>query len=136
VKDQPVVERDSESTRASASTRGWMFAENLPEMLLRGVIVLNLILVALSWWPWFEGTAEKQGEVDQLLGAFRMGGFRVDCVWLVISTLFIVFALFPMLVAAIKNRSARINAVLCVVEILAFCSFVYRLLTAGLLDFG
>ena len=136
MEDQPVIERNSESTKVNASVHNWVIAQNPLEMLLRGVIALNLALLALSWWPWFEGTAEKPGEVDQLLGAFRVGGFRLDCVWLVVSTLFIVFALFPMLFAATKSRSARINAALCAIEILAFCSFVYRLMTSGLIDFG
>ena len=33
-----------------------------------------------------EGTATRVGAVDHLLGAFRLGGFRVDVVWLVFST--------------------------------------------------
>jgi hypothetical protein len=106
------------------------------EAVLRGVIVLNLVLVALSWWPWFEGTADKPGVVDHLLGSIRFGGFRVDVLWLVASTFLVFFALIASLFNARKNRSAQINATLCAIEIFAFCSFVYRIATSGLLDFG
>jgi hypothetical protein len=104
--------------------------------VFRTVVGINLLLVAFSWWPWFEGTATKVGAVDHLLGGLRLGGFRADVVWLIISTLFIFAAFFPFLIAARKSRSARINALLCVVEILAFCSFIHRVLTTGVLDFG
>ena len=104
--------------------------------LLRAVIFGNLLLIALSWWPWFEGTAVKPGEIDRLLGSFRLGGFRVDCIWLVLSTFVIFLAVFPLLVKARGDLSAKINVALCVIEILGFCSFIYRILTAGLLDFG
>jgi hypothetical protein len=106
------------------------------ERLFRVIVAANLVLVALSWWPWFEGTAAKPGVVDHLLGALRLGGFRADFVWLVASTLLIFFALFPFAFEARRSRSARVNALLCVAEILAFCSFVYRVLLSGVLDFG
>jgi hypothetical protein len=72
-----------------ASIRDWIVPANASEALFRGVIVANLILVAFSWWPWFEGTAEHVGEVDRLFGAFRLGGFRADLVWLIISNFFV-----------------------------------------------
>ena len=89
------------------------------------MVGINLLLVAFSWWPWFEGTATKVGAVDHLLGGLRLGGFRADVVWLVISTLLIFAAFFPFLIAARKSRSARINALLCVVEILARFSIAF-----------
>jgi hypothetical protein len=104
--------------------------------LFRSIIAFNLILIALSWSPWFEGTEAKIGAVDRLIGSFRLGGFRADLIWLVVSTAGILLALIPFLMEARRNRTARLNALLCVVEILAFCSFVYRILTTGVLDFG
>jgi hypothetical protein len=106
------------------------------ETIFRAVVAVNLLLVALSWWPWFEGTAAKPGAVDHLLGTLRLGGFRADVVWLVISTLFIFLALFLFLAEARRSRSARANVLLCLAEIVAFGSFVYRVLTTGVLDFG
>lgn len=93
-----------------------------------------MILVALLWWPWFGGTAEKAGEVDRLLNPFRMGGFRPD--WLVFSTIFIAISLFVFHFIARGDGNARVNAYLCLIELLAFCSFVYRIVSSGLLDFG
>ena len=46
--------------------------------LFRSIIAFNLILIALSWSPWFEGTGAKIGAVDRLIGSFRLGGFRAD----------------------------------------------------------
>jgi hypothetical protein len=102
----------------------------------RLIIAFNLILIALSWSPLFEGTETKVGAVDHLLGAFRLGGFRADVIWLVVSTAGVFLALIVFLIEARRSRTARINALLCVTEILAFCSFIYRILTTGVLDFG
>ena len=121
-------------SKLTASERGLILSPS--EKIMRGTIVFNLALVALSWWPWFEGTAVRPGAVDHLLGAFRLGGFRADLVWLVVSTLFIFFALFPFLFKARTSRFARTNALLCFAEIIAFCLFVYRILSSGVLDFG
>jgi hypothetical protein len=106
------------------------------EKVFRVIVAGNLVLIAFSWFPWFEGTAYRPGVVDHLLGGLRLGGFRADAIWLFVSTLFIFVALFPFLIKAKKDRSARINALLCIIEILAFCSFVYRVLTSGVFDFG
>ena len=58
----------------------------------RCIIGFNLVLIALSWSAWFEGTATRVGAVDHLFGSFRLGGFRADVVWLVLSTLAIALA--------------------------------------------
>jgi hypothetical protein len=121
---------------ARSSSRDGIVPSSLFGAIIRGVIAVNLIMVSLSWWPWFEGTATKPGEVDRLLSSVRLGGFRADFVWLMISTLFIFLAVFFFLKDARRSGSARITTALCVLEILAFCSFVYRALTSGLLDFG
>jgi hypothetical protein len=104
--------------------------------LFRSIVGFNLVLIALSWVPWFEGTATNAGAVDHLLGAFRFGGFRVDFVWLVLSTGVIALAGLSFLIEAKSSRTARVNALLCAVEVLAFCAFVYRILFTGALDFG
>lgn len=104
--------------------------------IFRAVISFNLILIALTWWPWFEGTETRVGAADHLFGSFRILGFRADLIWLILSTVFVLVALVPFLVKAREDHVARINALLCVVEILGFCAFIYRILTAGLLYFG
>ena len=105
-------------------------------IFLRSIIGFNFILIALSWSPWFEGNDTRVGAVDHLLGAFRLGGFRADFIWLVLSTGIIALAGLSFLLKVRSSRAARINALLCAAEILAFGSFVYRILTTGILDFG
>ncbi len=104
--------------------------------ILRSVISLNLVLIALTWWPWFEGTGADVGAADHLFGWFRIFGFRFDFVWLVFSTGYVLVSLVRSLIQVEKDGVARINALLCVVEILAFCAFIHRILSAGLLYFG
>ena len=117
------------------SLHDWI-PKNLVQGVFRGIVVLNVILVALLWWPWFGGTAERVGEVDRLLNPFRVGGFRADCVWLVFSTFLIAVSLFVSLSKARASGTARVNVYLCLIELFAFCSFVYRIVSSGLLDFG
>jgi hypothetical protein len=102
----------------------------------RCIVGFNLVLIALSWSAWFEGTATRVGVVDHLFGSFRLGGFRADVVWLVLSTVAIAVAGLLSLLKVRNSQTAQINALLCAVEVLAFCSFVYRILTTGVLDFG
>ncbi len=104
--------------------------------MFRSVITFNLVLIALTWWPGFEGTETRVGAADHLFGWFRILGFRADFAWLILSTVFVLLALVPFLIKAREDHVARINALFCVVEILGFCAFLYRILTAGLLYFG
>jgi hypothetical protein len=102
----------------------------------RCIVGFNLVLIALSWSAWFEGSATRVGAVDHLFGSFRLGGFRADVVWLVLSTAAIGLAGLISLLKVRNSYAARIDALLCAVEAVAFCSFVYRILTTGVLDFG
>lgn len=104
--------------------------------VLRGVVVLNLTIVAISWSRWFSGDANHLGMVDRLLGHLRLGGFRVDVVWLVLSTVTLGLAFLYFISQSIRDREARINAAFCFFGVVAFCLFVYRALTTGVLDFG
>ena len=96
------------------------------------VVAFNLLLIGLRWSPWFAGTEQQIGCADRLFGAYRLGGFRADCVWLFFSTAILVIALCYFLLQA-RRRNARIAVLLCVIDILAFCAYVYRILTTGLL---
>ena len=104
--------------------------------VLRFVVGFNLVLIALSWWPWFEGTPTRVGAVDLLLGSFRLGGFRADVVWLFLSTAFIAVSGIGCIRRAGSDPLSRINVLLCLIEVVAFCSLVYRVVTTGVLDFG
>jgi phosphoglycerol transferase MdoB-like AlkP superfamily enzyme len=105
-------------------------------IVFRCIVGFNLVLIGLSWSPWFEGTATTVGAADHLFRAFRLGGWRADVVWLVLSTVVIALAGLLFVFKAKSSRAVRIDVLLCAAEVLAFCSFVYRILTAGVLDFG
>ena len=105
-------------------------------IVFRCIVGFNLGLIGLSWSPWFEGTATTLGAADRWFGAFRLGGWRADVVWLVLSTVAIALIGLSIVFKAKNSRAVRIDLLLCAAGFLAFCSFVYRILTAGVLDFG
>ena len=98
--------------------------------------MLNILLVAVSWSRWFSGDAEHVGMVDRVLGQLRLGGFRVDVLWLGLTTVVLGLAFLNFVPLALCNREARINAIFCLGGVVAFCLFVYRALTTGVLDLG
>jgi hypothetical protein len=106
------------------------------DVLLRLTVMFNLLLMALSWSSWFEGSEHEIGTADRLFGGFRLSGFRGDLVWLFFSTAVLTLPFIYFVIRARENRRARFNAVWCLVGILAFCLFVYHVLTGGLLYFG
>jgi hypothetical protein len=122
--------------RLRAVIRKWVVPPSRFNLFFRTVIAANMLLIALSWLPWFEGTATKLGVVDHLLGGLRLGGFRADFVWLLLSTIAACFALILFLMQASTNRATRINAYLCGLEILAFCSYMNHVVATGVLNFG
>lgn len=105
-------------------------------MVLRGVVLLNLTIVAISWSSWFSGDAVHVGMVDRVLGHLRLGGCRVDVVWLLLSTAILGLAFLYFVSQSIRDREARINAAFCLCAVIGLCLFVYRALTTGVLDFG
>jgi hypothetical protein len=54
----------------------------------------------------------------------------------VLSTVVIALAGLLFIFKTKSSRTARVDVLLCAAEALAFCSFVYRILTAGVLDLG
>jgi hypothetical protein len=121
-----------ETTSAPAS----QVARSRRSTVLRGLVVFNVALVATSWSRWFSGDADHVGMVDRVLGHLRLGGFRVDVVWLVLSTAMLGLASLYFLSQSIRDREARINVAFCFCGVIGFCLFVYRALTTGVLDFG
>lgn len=103
---------------------------------IRGIVLFNLAIVATSWSRWFSGDASHVGVVDRVLGNLRLGGFRVDVVWLVLSTGLLAVAFLYFVSQGIRSREARMNAAFCLCGVVAFCLFIYRALTTGVLDFG
>ena len=105
-------------------------------LILRGSIALNFVFYALSFSVWFEGTQERPGAADRLFGAYRLGGFRADIVWLVASTIAVIVVFFLLVFKVKKNASRMVDVFLCLTWIVAFFSFVRRLLVTGLLYMG
>gem|GEM_PF-3186347 len=106
------------------------------DLLIRLLATLNLLLAGLTWSSWFEGTRDRAGVADRIFGAFRLGGFRIDFVWFILSSIFLFFAFFYFIIRARRNRAARVNAAFCVAATLAFCLSIHRVLNSGLLYFG
>lgn len=111
-------------------------SSRLGDLLIRLFATLDLLLAGLSWSPWFEGTADRAGAADRIFGALRLGGFRIDFVWFVLSSVFLSFAFFYFITRARRSRAALVNAAFCLAAALAFCVAVYRLLFTGVLYFG
>jgi hypothetical protein len=110
------------------------------DLPIRLLATLNLLLGGLAWSPWFEGTADRVGAADRIFGAIRLGGFRIDFVWFVLSSVFLSFAffyfIFRFIFRAKQRRSALVSALFCLAAVLAFCLAIFRSLMTGVLDFG
>jgi hypothetical protein len=103
--------------------------------LLRGVIAINLIRIALGWSTWFEGGASHVGIADHLF-SYRAGGFRIDFLWLILTTLLVFIAFFWQLARVRVSGSARINTLLCAIEVIGFVFYIGHALLTGVLYFG
>ena len=103
-------------------------------LLLRFVLVLNYLRFALSFSKRFEGTADSPGLADQIF-AFHVGGFRVDIVWLLVSTIFVVIGLIGIWGDS-KRRLYITDAGLCLLWMVALVIYVVKSALTGLLDFG
>jgi hypothetical protein len=106
-------------------------SQSISTYIFRALIAVNAIRFALSFAPKFEGTANSPGWIDNVLGAHRLGGFRIDFLWIVLSTILIFFAGFHFLV-----RRRTVDALLCFLWTLAFFVFIHHLILIGVLDFG
>jgi hypothetical protein len=104
--------------------------------MLRAVIAINFLRFALSFSPWFEGTAARVGFADRLFGAIRVGNFRIDGVWLVASTCVVFLAMFYFFLESKSDPEARTDAYLCLAWVVAFAIFVARAFLTGVIDFG
>ena len=108
----------------------------MTDFILRAGVIVNLLLISLTWWPRFSGSEQQVGLADDLFGQFRVGGFRIDVVWLVISSAALFFACFYFFNNTRERRTALLNGMFCVAGVLAFIAYIHKLLTSGLLWFG
>ena len=106
------------------------------DLFLRGGVSVNLLLIALTWWPRFSGNERQVGLADQLFGQLRLGGFRIDFIWLLLSSAMLSFASFYFFKSTRKRRTALLNGMFCVAGVLAFIVYIHKILASGLLDFG
>jgi hypothetical protein len=108
----------------------------LGTIVLRAVIMLNFIRFALSFLPWFEGTASAAGFADQLFNPRHTDGLRSDFLWLLFSTIYIFYAMFVFVPDFRKEAKARTNVYLGFAWLVAFLIYIHRGVVTGVLDFG
>lgn len=102
--------------------------------VLRAIIVLNFIRFALSFFPSFEGTAQKAGAIDRLLGSYTvLGFFRPDFAWLIVSTMVIFAASLYLAKISKTDEQARSDVFLCWAWCVAFVVYIVKSILTGLL---
>jgi hypothetical protein len=110
--------------------------QSAASFVVRCVIALNFVLFSFSFTAWFQGTEKIPGMADRLFGSYRFGGFRADFVWIVVSTVFIFFALLAFATSTRDARSVRINRWLCVAWIVACLIYLLKAVLTAELYFG
>ena len=105
-------------------------------VILRTVIGLNFVRYALSFSPWFEGSASVPGLADRLFNPNHTNGFRADFIWLALSTVLIFFAMFGFVPSFKDSQRSRVNVYLSLAWVAAFVFYLWRMLYGGELDFG
>ncbi len=73
---------------------------------------------------------------DRIFASHRVGGFRIDAVWLLASTCVIFLAGLYFLFNVKSNPTAKTNVYLCLAWVIAFIIFVARSFLTGTIDFG
>lgn len=99
----------------------------LSNFALRTVVLLNLLLVALSWSTWFEGDERHSGVADLLFGGLRLGGFRADLVWIFLSSFLLTVPLLYFFERRKESKRASVNLAFCFLGILTFGIYLCRL---------
>ena len=104
--------------------------------IFRVIALGNIFLASLRWSAWFEGTDQRIGFADRLLGGFRLSGFRADFIWLVLSIpVFLAVSVF-FFSRMREIPTVRTNAWLSVIAALASGLAIYHIVFSGLLYFG
>ena len=104
--------------------------------IIRAAIALNFVRFALSFSSSFEGSATGGGLADRIFASHRLGGFRIDAVWLFASTCVIFFAALYFLLNVKSDPTAKTDVYLCIAWVVAFVIFVARSFLTGTIDFG
>jgi|SRR5579863_113848 hypothetical protein len=117
---------------SSRSIRSF-FPRMLP-WVFRAAIALNFVRFVLSFIPSFEGTAERAGIIDGLLGKYTVFGFfRPDFAWLFGSTMVIFPATFYFANISKNDPRARLDVLLGWAWTVAFVIYVIRSIVTGVL---
>jgi len=103
--------------------------------IIRPIVAVNFVRFLLAFIPSFEGTEKSVGMADRIF-AWRISGFRVDFVWLIVSTLFIFMAGIYFISRFKEDHTAKVDAILCAIWVVAFLIYILRTLVTGMLDFG
>ena len=61
------------------------------DWLIRGLLAINVALFILTFIPAFSGVGQGPGVADRLWGSVRFGGWRADVVWMLVSSIVILF---------------------------------------------
>ena len=123
----------AEITELQPEPSQWGKRDQIIMLVLRVVIALNFIRFALSFLPWFEGTAAQPGLADEVFGRYRVGGFRVDFVWLIASTAVILCSIPYVLRMSKSSPKIKVDSYLCITWLIAFILFVAKALLSGVL---
>ena len=103
-------------------------------IVLRLALAINFLRYALSFVPYFEGTAKSSGLADQI---FPGGdGFRFDVQWLIVTTVFIAVAMLLLLFSRQSRSRYKIEIIFSALWIVAFIAYFVRAMLTGLLDMG
>jgi hypothetical protein len=92
--------------------------------LLRGVLYINFVLFALLFTECFLGNNHRPGVLDWLFGAIRLGGFRADVVWVIVSSIAIFFSMFFSSKRFRVDRYSKENMFLCRAWLVAFFFYI------------
>ena len=108
---------------------------SLGRYILRTVLAVDFLFFGLSFVPWFQGTEDRPGAFDHVLGAIRILGFRIDFAFVLCSTFFIGIACMVILFSK-GPRKDRADGFICMAWLVAFVIYIVNALKAGVLDFG
>ena len=100
-------------------------------VILRTVLIVNFLRLALSFSSRFEGSERTVGWIDRALGNSRVGGFRIDFLWLVLSTIAILVATVYFFTNSKAERPVKLDFALSIAWLFAFAIYIMRSLLTG-----
>jgi len=96
------------------------------ERALCALIAFNFVLFVLTLFPAFSGIGPQPGLADRLWGNYRVVGWRADVVWVVTSSVVVVFLAVAYAVSPSARRSGAYKLVItsCVAWLGCFVVYV------------